>query len=205
MYITIEGNIGAGKTTILKELAEELGFEYQPEGVESDSEFQRLVKSIGDGELNAGERLNAYLAKKRVDTIKGFDPAKDYVMERSVTSAMLFAMADGSSDETLDKIYRHIVATPQPYLSIYLRTPAPECMKRIKKRNRSGEQTLPMKYLRKVEKTHDEWAEVGEEVHRVLVIDDGEMSVGQMAELVKVKLEVVKNYGTLYELKEGGC
>ncbi|MPX98084.1 hypothetical protein EHW61_15725, partial [Salinivibrio sp. VYel6] len=202
IYITIEGNIGAGKTTILSELAKELGFKYQPEGIESDPEFQRLVKSIGDGEESAGERLNAYLAKKRSATIKGFKPDENYVMERSVTSAMLFAMADGSSDATLDKIYRHIIDTPQPYLSIYLRTPAPECMKRIKKRNRSGEQTLPMRYLRKVEKVHDEWAEVGEEVHRVLVIEDGEMNVPQMAELVRAKLETVQNYGTLYERRK---
>ena len=161
-----------------------------------------MVKSIGEGCPNAGEQLNAYLAEVRSKKVKAFDPNANYLMERSVTSSYLFAMADGSSEETMNKIFHSIVNTPEPALAVYIRCPAHICKKRIRKRGRDGEEGLSMKYLREIERVHDEWSEVGEELHRVLIVDHDEMSVSDLARLIKTKLEVVAQYNSLYEKRQ---
>lgn len=198
-YITLEGNIGAGKSTILKELAEKLGATPVEEGIEDDETFKQLVADIGEGVKGAGEKLNIYLANKRAAQIKEFKKGGLYLMERSIISSFLFAMADKSSEEALNEIGKLTIKSQPPVLSVYYRTPANECMKRIRKRGRKGEDGIQMRYLLRIEKQHNDWAEVGEELHRVLVVDDGEMPVGQLAELVKTKIEMVEEFTTLYE------
>ena len=53
---------------------------------------------------------------------------------------------------------------------IYLRCSPELCLKRIKQRNREGEEGIPLAYLRKVHERHEEWLKTLKNIP-ILIID----------------------------------
>ena len=55
---------------------------------------------------------------------------------------------------------------------IYLRCAPEMCLNRIKKRNREGEESIPLEYLQKVHKRHEEWLPTLKNIP-ILTVDTG--------------------------------
>ncbi|MCG6220851.1 deoxynucleoside kinase, partial [Vibrio diabolicus] len=99
MYIAIEGNIGAGKSTVLEPLAALLGYEVIHEGIETDKGFQDCLAAFYEsGSKEDFNALQVYLANYRANIIKNLDPTKNYIMERSLQGAVLFCLAENHTD-----------------------------------------------------------------------------------------------------------
>ncbi|MCA0766293.1 deoxynucleoside kinase [Vibrio vulnificus] len=191
MYIAIEGNIGAGKSTVLEPLAAKMGFEVIHEGIETDKGFQDCLSAFY--ESNAKEDFDAvqvYLANYRAELISKLDPHKNYIMERSLQGAALFCIAENHTDTATWTLqdFKHV---PKPLHYIYLDCPAEICLKRIAKRGRECEQMIPLDYLRRVEKAHKEWAYMGEWAGIVSVIDSsGHIDLDTLADHINKVVEV---------------
>lgn len=182
MYIAIEGNIGAGKSTVLTPLAEELGFTLIQEGIETDEGFQKTLAAFyADDSVENFVALQEYLANYRANIVKNLDPNKNYIMERSLQGAALFSIAENHTN-TATWILQNFKHVPQPLHYIYLDCPAHVCLQRIAKRGRECEKTIPIEYLQNLEYAHREWAAMGEWAGKVTVVDSsGYINIEELA------------------------
>jgi deoxyadenosine/deoxycytidine kinase len=75
---------------------------------------------------------------------------------------------------------------------IYLKCDPAICHERIKKRNRQGEEGIPLGYLRKVHDRHEEWISRQQNV-KILTIDTGVYDVENPEELGQL-LATIKEF-----------
>jgi len=176
--ISIEGNIGAGKTTILSKLEEK----YQGDASvifikEPVDVWERVCDSTGENILQKFYQnpdkyafpfqVLAYITRYSsiAKVVRENPDCRIIVCERSldadynIFAKMLFD--DGLIDEVCFQIYKKIYdeyASIFPVSKIvYINADAEVCATRIAKRAREGEADIPLDYLQKCKKYHDEW------------------------------------------------
>lgn len=170
--ILLEGNIGAGKSTLGKALAEsgEFGFIEEPTKAWRDGFASNLLSLFySDTERWAFTfQVCAFITRAKTwNEVLALTDHSRVILERSIfCDRFVFA----------ENCYRTGLMTPteyelycglwdflstnycvQPDLILYLRTPAHICQQRIKARGRSEEGGIPLDYLLQLENLHDEW------------------------------------------------
>ena len=181
IVVSIEGNIGAGKTTILKQLQhkystnKDIVFIREPvdlwEDFTDSNGVNVLKKFYEDPKKYAfAFQIMAFTTRARLlrQSLLDNPHAKIFFCERSLESDKeIFAKMlhdDGMMDEIMFKIYN---SSFQEYLKesdkvrlghiFYLEVPPEECAKRIKKRARDGEDNIDHNYLQRCHNYHNEW------------------------------------------------
>ena len=168
----LEGNIGAGKTTILKlmckhfkdvELVEEPVNQWQNLG------GMNLLDSFYSNPKRWGFSFEFYSMLTKIQSLlKAADSDKPIIIiERSILSNKVFMELSNELGK-LDKMeycmlmntYHFYLQNIYPQLAgiIYLDTPVDECIKRITKRNRGEECNIEKSYLESIKKKLDELA-----------------------------------------------
>lgn len=154
-YIAIEGNIGSGKTSLSKLIAQDYNAKLILEQFE-DNSF--LPKFYNDPEKFAFPLEMSFLAdrfqqlKNEVtpqDLFKSFTIA-DYFIDKS----LIFARKTLKNDEYLlySKLFEIIIATlPKPDLIIYLYNTIDRLKQNILNRGRDYEQKIEASYLEKIQ------------------------------------------------------
>ncbi|MEW7277281.1 2-amino-4-hydroxy-6-hydroxymethyldihydropteridine diphosphokinase [Aquimarina sp. 2201CG1-2-11] len=155
-YLTIEGNIGAGKTSLTHMIAKEFNAKLILERF-ADNPF--LPKFYEDMERYAFPLEMSFLADRYQclqDEIAQFDLFKDFVVsDYDVYKSMIFAKITLSTDEfrlykkVFDLMYRTIIK-PKKYVYLYQNTE--RLKENIKKRGREYEQNIPVTYLESINK-----------------------------------------------------
>jgi deoxyadenosine/deoxycytidine kinase len=176
--LSIEGNIGSGKSTVLKKLKEtNPGWIFVDEPV---SEWLDLKNEHGKSLLElfyADKRRWSYTFQNvavfhRFQNLKNaldnIDTSKEavIVMERSLmTDYLIFTSmlhADGYIDHLEKQIYmgwfNHLQAMlPAIDAHIYVHASPEVCLQRITSRAREGESVIPLEYLKQLDHYHNEW------------------------------------------------
>ncbi|WP_378181950.1 2-amino-4-hydroxy-6-hydroxymethyldihydropteridine diphosphokinase [Aquimarina sp. SS2-1] len=155
-YLTIEGNIGAGKTSLAHLIAQEFNAKLVLERF-ADNPF--LPKFYEDMERYAFPLEMSFLAdryQRLQDDIGQFDLFKDFVVsDYDVFKSLIFAQVTLQEDEyklykkVFDIMYRDL---PKPGLYVYLYQNTERLLENIKKRGREYEQKIPAEYLNKINK-----------------------------------------------------
>ena len=179
LLISIEGNIGAGKSTIINQLIKEnldpqIIILQEPvdmwESVKHEGETM-LQKFYNDQDKYAfAFQIMAFTTRLKLikDTINQNPDAKIILCERSLEADReIFAKMlnkDGVIEPILYQIYEmyfqdSVDTMYQLSGMIYLNTPPDVCSKRILKRNRDGESNIPLSYLIKCDNYHKLWME----------------------------------------------
>jgi deoxyguanosine kinase len=157
-YIAIEGNIGAGKTTLAHILSKHLNSRLVLEEF-ADNPF--LPKFYENPQQYAFP-LELFFMAERYKQLKELINTKDLFQSFTVsdylfTKCLLFAKVNLSEEEfrLYHKLY-DIMRQPliQPDILIYLHVPIQKLQKNIRKRNRSYEQGIPDEYLFKLQETY---------------------------------------------------
>lgn len=157
-FIAIEGNIGAGKTTLAHLLSKHLNARLVLEEF-ADNPF--LPKFYENPQQYAFP-LELFFMAERYKQLKELIHTKDLFQNITVsdylfTKCLLFAKVNLSDEEfrLYQKLY-DIIRQPliQPDLLIYLHVPVHKLQKNILKRNRSYEQSIPDDYLFKIQQTY---------------------------------------------------
>ena len=149
-YIVVEGPIGAGKTSLARQLADHINADMLLEQPE-DNPF--LPRFYDDMQRFALPTQLTFLFQ-RVDQLRGLMQV-DMFREPTVSDFLLdkdplFARLNLSDDEyaLYDKVYRHLKPqTPTPDLVIYLQAPVDTLLARVRLRGVSFEQSIPDDYL----------------------------------------------------------
>ncbi|HEU4859294.1 MAG TPA: deoxynucleoside kinase [Chitinophagaceae bacterium] len=157
-FITIEGNIGAGKTTLSHLLSRHYNARLVLEEF-ADNPF--LPKFYENPKLYAFP-LELFFMAERYKQLKDLIQQKDLFQNITIsdylfTKCLLFAKVNLPEDEfrlyqrLFEIIHQQLV---QPDLLIYLHTPVSRLQQNIKKRNRSYEQNIPDEYLFNIQETY---------------------------------------------------
>ncbi len=157
-FIVIEGNIGAGKTSLSKKIAEDFNANIVLENF-ADNPF--LPKFYEEPEKYSFQLETSFLIdrydqlKKQLQTQDMF---KDFVIsDYYFSKSLIFAKNTLQTDEfnlyrkIFNLIYKNV---PKPDLYVYLHLPIPKLLENIKKRGRSYEQNIEEKYLRKLQEAY---------------------------------------------------
>jgi deoxyadenosine/deoxycytidine kinase len=215
MYlISIEGNIGCGKTSLLNEIDSrvtasnlKIRVEFEPveewtkdfKGVSGRGSKNMLGEFYNDKDRNAMSfqmfvlytRMKQYrrIAEDNINTVT--------VIERSMDTDMnVFAMMNLSHDDCAWHSYVTWYNEAQktiafPCANVYLKCSASKCLERIGVRNRDAEIGVTLEYLQDVEKIHEQWLLDSSDV---LVVDtnaDGDDVIKRTADAVFEKIRTM--------------
>jgi deoxyguanosine kinase len=157
-FITIEGNIGAGKTTLSHLLSRHYNARLVLEEF-ADNPF--LPKFYENPKLYAFP-LELFFMAERYKQLKDLIQQKDLFQNITIsdylfTKCLLFAKVNLPEDEF--RLYHRLFEIInqqllQPDLLIYLHTPVSRLQQNIKKRNRSYEKNIPDEYLFNIQQTY---------------------------------------------------
>jgi 2-amino-4-hydroxy-6-hydroxymethyldihydropteridine diphosphokinase len=173
-YIAIEGNIGAGKTTLSTKLSEDCNAKLVLERF-ADNPF--LPKFYKDQSRYAFPLEMSFLAdryQQLSDDLAQFDLFKDFVVaDYHIFKSLIFAKVTLQEDEfrlyktMFDIIHKEM---PKPDLYVYLYQNTERLLENIKKRGRSYEQEIPADYLEKINQGYLDYIKTQTDLN-VLIID----------------------------------
>jgi deoxyguanosine kinase len=157
-FITIEGNIGAGKTTLAHLLAKKFNARLVLEQF-ADNPF---LPKFYENPAQYAFPLELFFMAERFKQLKELIQQKDLFQNITIsdylfTKCLLFAKVNLPEDEfrlyqrLFDIILQQLI---QPDLLIYLHAPVSKLQQNIKKRNRSYEQKIPDDYLFSIQETY---------------------------------------------------
>src|SRR5687768_2883570 len=150
-FITIEGNIGAGKTT----LAHMLARHYNARLILEEFADNPFLPKFYENPRQYAFPLELFFMAERYKQLKDLVQQNDLFQKLTIsdylfTKCLLFAKVNPSVDEfrlyqrLFDIIHQQLI---QPDLLIYLHSPVQKLQENIKKRNRPYEQKIPDQYL----------------------------------------------------------
>lgn len=173
-YIAIEGNIGAGKTTLATRISEDFNAKLVLERF-ADNPF--LPKFYEDQSRYAFPLEMSFLAdryQQLSDDLAQFDLFKDFIVaDYHIFKSLIFAKVTLQEDEyRLYKTMFDIVhkEMPQPDLYIYLYQNTERLLNNIRQRGRSYEQEIPAEYLEKINRGYLDYIKTQTHLN-VLIID----------------------------------
>ncbi len=157
-FITIEGNIGAGKTTLSHLLAKH----YNARLVLEQFADNPFLPKFYENPQQYAFPLELFFMAERFKQLKELIQQKDLFQNLTIsdylfTKCLLFAKINLSEDEfrlyqrLFDIMYQQLV---QPDILIYLHAPVNKLQQNIKKRNRPYEQRIPDDYLFSIQETY---------------------------------------------------
>lgn len=157
-FITIEGNIGAGKTTLAHLLAQRLNARLILEEFAENP----FLKKFYENPKQYAFPLELFFMAERYKQLKELIYTKDLfqgitVSDYLFTKCLLFAKVNLSDDEfrlyqkLFDIIHQQLL---HPDILIYLHVPVKRLQENIKKRKRDYEQSIPDDYLLNVQQAY---------------------------------------------------
>jgi len=157
-FITIEGNIGAGKTT----LAQLLSKHYNARLILEEFADNPFLTKFYENQEQYAFPVELFFMAERFKQQKEFLQQKDLFQAITIsdylfTKCLLFAKVTLPEDEF--RLYQRLFdiinqQLTKPDILIYLHSPVSKLQANIKKRNRSYEQNIPDEYLFNIQETY---------------------------------------------------
>ena len=154
MHIGIAGNIGSGKTTLTRMLAERYGWTPKYEAVTYNPYLEDYYKDISRWSFN----LEVYFLEQRLRDLMEISRSKDVIIQDRTIFEGVYIFVRNNYDmgnlserdfNTYMGLFELIVKTVKlPDLLIYLKCSVPHLVSRIQKRGRDYEQTMSLEYLK---------------------------------------------------------
>ena len=196
-YIVIEGNIGAGKTTLAKMIAKEYDAKLILEQFADNPFLPKFYKDPDKYSFplelsflaERYQQLNQELTSR--DLFRPFTVADYYFMK-----SLIFAWATLKEDEY--NLYRQIFniiykSIPKPDLYVYLHVDVANLMSNITKRGRDYEGGIKESYLAKVQEGYFDFFRQQNDIS-FLILDSNNMDfVENQEDYAKVKELIFKN------------
>jgi deoxyadenosine/deoxycytidine kinase len=196
-FITIEGNIGAGKTTLAHLLAKHFNARLILEQF-ADNPF--LPKFYENPQQYAFP-LELFFMAERFKQLKDLLQQKDLFQNLTIsdylfTKCLLFSKINLSDEEF--RLYQRLFEIInqqliQPDLLIYLHSPVNKLQENIRKRKRPYEQNIPDEYLFNIQQTYTQY--IKQHNLKTIIIDAGNADfLGNEKHLATVVEALEKDY-----------
>lgn len=160
-FVTIEGNIGAGKTT----LAHLLSKQFNARLILEEFADNPFLPKFYENPQQFAFPLELFFMAERYKQLKDLLHTQDLfnsitISDYLFTKCLLFAKVNLPTDEfrlyqsLFDIIHQQLV---QPQILIYLHSPVARLQQNIKRRNRSYEQQIGDDYLLSIQETYTQY------------------------------------------------
>ena len=163
MHIAIAGNIGSGKTTLTKKLANYYSWQPHYEDVDNNPYLNNFYEDMKRWSFN----LQIYFLNSRFNQVLDIQKSgTTIIQDRTIyEDAKIFApnlydmglmpKRDFDNYESLFTLMSSVVNPPD--LLIYLKASVPTLVNQISKRGREYENSIRIDYLKKLNDRYDEW------------------------------------------------
>lgn len=180
LFITIAGNIGTGKTTLTRMLADHYGWKPHFESVADNPYLKDFYADMARWSFP----LQVYFLNHRYKTHREVgNSGGSAIQDRSIyEDCHIFARNLFESGDMEERDYRNylelysemIKHLNPPDLMIYLRKSVPKLVEQIQRRGRDFEQNIPLDYLTQLNRFYDDWIS-RYDTGKLLVIDSNEL------------------------------
>ena len=163
MRIAIAGNIGAGKTSLTKQLSKSLKYKSYYEDVIANPYLDDFYNHMERWSFN----LQIYFLNSRFKQLVSIDNGKENVIQdRTIyEDAFIFApnlnamglMTQRDYDNYLSLFDTMINLVKPPDLLVYLQSSIPNLVNKIHKRGRDYEKTISIEYLSRLNERYEAW------------------------------------------------
>ena len=163
MRIAIAGNIGAGKTSLTKQLSKSLKYKSYYEDVIANPYLDDFYNHMERWSFN----LQIYFLNSRFKQLISIDNGKENVIQdRTIyEDAFIFApnlnamglMTQRDYDNYLSLFNTMINLVKPPDLLVYLQSSIPNLVNKIHKRGRDYEKTISIEYLSRLNERYEAW------------------------------------------------
>ncbi|KAB1157344.1 2-amino-4-hydroxy-6-hydroxymethyldihydropteridine diphosphokinase [Tenacibaculum aiptasiae] len=198
-YIAIEGNIGAGKTSLANMMSDEFNAKIVLERF-ADNPF--LPKFYNDNERYAFPLEMSFLAdryQQLSDDLAQFDLFKNFIVsDYYIFKSLIFAQITLQEDEyklyrkMFDLMYKEIT---KPDLYVYLYQNTERLLQNIKKRGREYEQNIEASYLQKIHDGYSNFIKTQSDLN-ILIIDVSDLDFVNNPEDYHFIINKIKNHTT---------
>ncbi|HCZ21968.1 MAG TPA: deoxynucleoside kinase [Rikenellaceae bacterium] len=179
MHIGIAGNIGSGKTTLTRMLAEHYGWTPKYESVTYNPYLEDYYHDIPRWSYN----LETYFLAQRFKDLLEISKSDDVIIQDRTILEGVHIFVENNREmgnlsqrdyETYMQIFSLMMSMVRlPDLLIYLRSSVPHLVSQIQKRGRDYEQSMSLDYLGGLNDKYEKW--IGGYSGRLLVIDADEL------------------------------
>lgn len=163
MHIGVAGNIGCGKTTLTRMLAEYYKWTPRYEAVTYNPYLEDYYSDISRWSFN----LEVYFLAQRFKDVLDIAKSKDVIIQdRTIMEGVEIFVANNHklgnlSDrdfETYMDLFRLMMSlVKEPDLLIYIRSSIPHLVSQIQKRGREYEQGISIEYLSGLNDLYEDW------------------------------------------------
>ena len=186
MHIAIAGNIGSGKTTLTKMLAEHYGWMPKFESVDFNPYLSDFYEDMERWSFN----LQIYFLNKRFKDVIDISKTDDVIIQdRTIyEDARIFApnlhdmglmsTRDFQNYSDLFNLMMSLVGNPD--LLIYLRSSIPNLVSQIQKRGREYEKGIRIDYLTGLNEKYEKWIQSYD--GNLLIVDADHIKFGNNPE-----------------------
>jgi deoxyadenosine/deoxycytidine kinase len=175
MHIGIAGNIGSGKTTLTRMLAQHYGWTPKYEAVTYNPYLEDYYKDIPRWSFN----LEVYFLTQRIKDLMEIAGSDDVIIQdRTIFEGVYVFVANNKDmgnlsqrdfDAYMDLFGVMVKMIKLPDLLIYLKSSIPHLVSRIQKRGRDYEQSMSLEYLGGLNERYEKW--ISQYPGEVLIID----------------------------------
>lgn len=197
-FIAIEGNIGAGKTTLANMLSEALDTKLI---LEEFAENPFLPRFYEEPEKHAFP-LELFFLAERYHQLKNHFASPDLFKQKTVTDyfigkSLVFAKTNLDVDEL--RLFRNLYDImfsnlPKPGLLIYLHQDTDTLQANIKKRGRSYEQSIQNEYLERVQQGYLEFLRQQKHLRTVILSMENIDFVGNKSHFDRILTVIQRNF-----------
>lgn len=196
MHIAIVGNIGAGKTTLTRLMAKQLGYEPQYEAVEHNpyledfySDMKRWSFNLQIFFLNSRFQHMLQLQKEKQNIIQDRTIYEDaYIFAENLHDMGLMSTRDFENYSGIFESVLEFISPPD--LLIYLRASVPTLVNNIQLRGRDYEAAIRLDYLSKLNEKYEKW--IGSyQGGKLLILDKDKLDFANKTEDLAFVLESV--------------
>ena len=196
-FITIEGNIGAGKTTLAHLLAKHYNARLILEQFADNPFLPKFYENPGQNAFP----LELFFMAERYKQLKELIHTKDLFQNITIsdylfTKCLLFAKVNLPEEEF--RLYQRLFEIinqqlAQPDILIYLHAPVQKLQENIRKRNRAYEQAIQEEYLFNLQETYTHY--IRQHNVKTLFVDAGKSDfLGNEAHLKTIIDALDKDY-----------
>ena len=163
MHIGIAGNIGCGKTTLTRMLAEHYGWTPKFEAVTYNPYLEDYYKDISRWSYN----LETYFLAQRFKDVLEIARSKEVIVQdRTIMEGVYIFVANNKAMGNLSErdydTYMQLFSlmmsmVREPDLLIYLKTSVPKLVEQIQLRRRDYEKSMSIEYLTNLNNLYDKW------------------------------------------------
>ena len=163
MHIAIAGNIGSGKTTLTKMLAQRYGWTPRFEPVDNNPYLDDFYRDMNRWAFN----LQIYFLNKSFkEVVEIANSTETIIQDRTIfEDARIFApnlhdqgfMSDRDFQNYSDLFDLMMSLVKLPQLMIYIRSSIPTLVKHIEKRGRTFEKSIRIDYLTGLQERYENW------------------------------------------------